>query len=349
LETIVRERRLDRETMPMILTTFHPELHGFLFKNDDMSWSVGPFSGHVLCGGMAYSALDYFYSRLEIPQVEKAPAEGSRLQSYIFNRQVTAHANTVPRFVGSWLPVIRALIADIATMTSGEFTKLTKYLRSGTPIPMCLVGSFHGHHVVAIGCAADRPPVIQVYDPNYPGKLVTIKLLAGKGFHHSIEGSLWDGFFVDDAYSTKIPPVLAGQDNWRWCRKCQGLFFYGNPTNGVCPAGGEHDSTSSSNYMLMINKGNGQPDWRWCWKCEGLYYAGRPDSAGLCPAGGIHNGIRSGNYFLALGSGTGQSNWRWCQMCEGLFSYANRSLGCCPGNSNGHDGSASGNFVLTPI
>ena len=38
-------------------------------------------------------------------------------------------------------------------------------------------------------------------------------------------------------------------DNWRWCRKCQGLAFAGNST-GACPAGGPHDFTGSNNYSL---------------------------------------------------------------------------------------------------
>jgi hypothetical protein len=41
-----------------------------------------------------------------------------------------------------------------------------------------------------------------------------------------------------------------GQENWRWCNKCQGLFFAGGPNKGVCPAGGEHSHDGSGNYRL---------------------------------------------------------------------------------------------------
>ena len=41
------------------------------------------------------------------------------------------------------------------------------------------------------------------------------------------------------------------QDNWRWCNKCQGLTFGGNPAPGVCPAGGTHDHAGSGNYALI--------------------------------------------------------------------------------------------------
>jgi hypothetical protein len=39
------------------------------------------------------------------------------------------------------------------------------------------------------------------------------------------------------------------QDNWRWCNKCQGLFFAGHGA-GACPLGGGHDSTGSGDYGL---------------------------------------------------------------------------------------------------
>jgi hypothetical protein len=34
--------------------------------------------------------------------------------------------------------------------------------------------------------------------------------------------------------------------HWRWCQKCQGLF-YGDKPGSVCPVGGEH-SAGSGNY-----------------------------------------------------------------------------------------------------
>ncbi|MEW2526461.1 hypothetical protein [Streptomyces sp. NPDC047071] len=37
-----------------------------------------------------------------------------------------------------------------------------------------------------------------------------------------------------------IPENGKSQRNWRFCDKCYGLFFYGYPTDGVCPAGDAH-------------------------------------------------------------------------------------------------------------
>ena len=61
------------------------------------------------------------------------------------------------------------------------------------------------------------------------------------------------------------------QDNWRWCTKCQGLTFAGNPQPGSCPAGGTHDHKGSGNYKLLKDLArplgdigiSGQDNWRW--------------------------------------------------------------------------------------
>lgn len=42
-----------------------------------------------------------------------------------------------------------------------------------------------------------------------------------------------------------------GQDDWRWCLKCSGLFWAGRQAaSGVCPTGGKHDRGQSRNYTL---------------------------------------------------------------------------------------------------
>ena len=40
------------------------------------------------------------------------------------------------------------------------------------------------------------------------------------------------------------------ESNWRWCKKCQGLTFAGNPAK-KCPEGGNHNFSGSSDYKLM--------------------------------------------------------------------------------------------------
>lgn len=51
------------------------------------------------------------------------------------------------------------------------------------------------------------------------------------------------------------------QDGWRWCRKCQGLWFAAAGSRGVCAAGGRHQREGSGNYRLVENSpgASGQP------------------------------------------------------------------------------------------
>ena len=44
--------------------------------------------------------------------------------------------------------------------------------------------------------------------------------------------------------------VLSLQKGWRWCRKCEGLFFIGNFFKWRCPAEGLHDHNGSGFYQL---------------------------------------------------------------------------------------------------
>lgn len=47
--------------------------------------------------------------------------------------------------------------------------------------------------------------------------------------------------------------IVSRQDNWRWCKKCEGLFFAGNPTQGKCPADGQpHSQEGSGDYRLLL-------------------------------------------------------------------------------------------------
>ena len=68
-----------------------------------------------------------------------------------------------------------------------------------------------------------------------------------EGGSHSSAGS--DNYsLVRNAAST--PPNH--QANWRWCSKCQGLWFGPNAAQSTCPEGGPHSSAGSGNYRLPI-------------------------------------------------------------------------------------------------
>jgi hypothetical protein len=142
------------------------------------------------------------------------------------------------------------------------------------------------------------------------------------------------------------------QADWRFCQKCQSMFFDGYPAKGVCPAGGDH-SAAGYNFVLPHDvSGLGQADWRFCQKCQSLFFDGYP-TKGVCPAGGAHNA--AGYNFVLAHDDTGwarlrkarqpaQTDWRFCQKCQSMFFDGYPAKGVCP--AGGGHSAARYNFVL---
>jgi hypothetical protein len=47
-----------------------------------------------------------------------------------------------------------------------------------------------------------------------------------------------------------------GQDHWKWCQRCQGLVYDGNPNKGACADSKTHDVSGSSNYTIVQPSSN---------------------------------------------------------------------------------------------
>jgi hypothetical protein len=45
--------------------------------------------------------------------------------------------------------------------------------------------------------------------------------------------------------------ILRTQAGWRWCHKCEGMFFAGRATKGVCPSDQKPHSTDGSSAYEM--------------------------------------------------------------------------------------------------
>lgn len=241
-------------------------------------------------------------------------------------------------------------------------------------------GDNNHHQVLGIGydiVGPNRQDVrLHIYDPNYPDKVVILVPVEGSGpprdqFGRSdydryvptwngtlnaiVPGDPFWGTYFTKAYTpqsvhgyTPLPSSGPRQVGWRWCQKCQSLFFSVNES--ICPARGTHDGRRSSRYALAINAPAhlGQHEWKWCQKCECLFYGGANGMPSRCPAGGQHDGRASGDYSLVMNSpaDTGQHEWRWCQKCAALFfGGANQMPTACPAGGQ-HDGSASGEYSL---
>jgi hypothetical protein len=134
------------------------------------------------------------------------------------------------------------------------------------------------------------------------------------------------------------------QGGWRSCSKCQGMHFALMPNSeGVCPAGGQHDHANSFLYSLMYDAQptpNLQTGWASCQRCQGMHFGGFP-LKGVCPAGGQHSEAGSFAYAIAHdgpASSNIQSDWRSCSKCQGLF-YGPFKGRCPTGGAHVADGS----------
>lgn len=132
--------------------------------------------------------------------------------------------------------------------------------------------------------------------------------------------------------------TITEQLGWRWCSKCQGLWYAGS---AACPASGCHDHTGSGDYSLAHDLPSSpirQTDWKWCSKCQVLSFV--QHVTGACSGGDLHDTGGSLNYTLDVGTSPGQQNWKWCNKCYGLSFAGNQSLGrCAKGEMHDHKGS----------
>jgi hypothetical protein len=158
----------------------------------------------------------------------------------------------------------------------------------------------------------------------------------------------------------------ADQIYWRWCKRCGGLWFDGNGTNGRCPEGwfeAGHDRAGSGNYALkyITDGGHGQSNWRWCASCQGLWFGGTGwfgdcparDTLGHYPVGPYAS---SGNYVLEHEGdydtwGFCQPQWRLCVKCLGLYFDGNTPgrSGVCPKDNQWHRTDLAANYYLRQV
>ena len=120
---------------------------------------------------MAYAALDHFLSQMTIPADRTAPAEGATLHDHIFARQTTAHVNSGPRFVGSWISGLRPDHLEPRHRGGGRAQQAEGHPAPRHARPAMPGRRRFGHHVLAIGCNDTGPMAISIYDPNAPDRM----------------------------------------------------------------------------------------------------------------------------------------------------------------------------------
>jgi hypothetical protein len=86
-----------------------------------------------------------------------------------------------------------------------------------------------------------------------------------------------------------------GQSAWRFCNKCDAMFFDGYPQKGACRAGGGHFAQGFMFTLRFDSRAVGEPDWRFCNKCFVIFH-NRDSNPRVCAAGGGH--VAQGYRFI---------------------------------------------------
>jgi hypothetical protein len=69
-----------------------------------------------------------------------------------------------------------------------------------------------------------------------------------------VHGQSWASFRMETETNNNGPDRVARlQRSWRFCFKCNVMFFMGNGLDVThCPAGGQHDPSRSDSYLMRF-------------------------------------------------------------------------------------------------
>ena len=214
-------------SVDMIQSGFNPLRHGFRFPNqfklDLFSRVQLPFVNekkfneliYGLCGGMCYSALDYFHNHQKIPGISNVSEINHLLFSYLWQRQLDSLQGKTLFKMAQWMTLEDERIASL--VLEEEVPKILALIRRKEPVVLVIIRvsgffrSMQNHQVVAVEYKHDllsQSLSLGLYDPNHPGVTPTIsiglnKLDRIKHFQQST-GERIRGFFVIP-YQKQIP------------------------------------------------------------------------------------------------------------------------------------------------
>jgi murein DD-endopeptidase MepM/ murein hydrolase activator NlpD/uncharacterized protein YgiM (DUF1202 family) len=218
--------------MASVKTNFSPTRDGFRFVNRfEFKFPVQfklPLVGQIdlsqvvygLCGGMCFGALDYFYANQALPEETQVSRIDNKLFVYLADRQMDSLSIPV------LLKVIRWMVSEDRyiglRMSRYELPKLRRRLDKDEPVVLGLIrieglgDPTKNHQVLATGYEYDQDNkrmVVDLYDPNHPGKEPTITLdlkRPSEGIRMSQStGEFLRGFFIINYTPQTAVPSLA--------------------------------------------------------------------------------------------------------------------------------------------
>lgn len=176
---------------------FLPSTHGFRFSNSFSGYFL-PFSTpafmtsrkvtstYGLCGGMCAAAYDFILSGKPMPETSEVPRQGTRLQSFLFHRQMDSLGGMGQEIVkvAQWTSLPDDTTVGTWRRTGDEVGEVLEKLDQKNLVVLALIYVhanslrelakviFNNHQVLAYAYqkAASGILTIRVYDPNLPGR-----------------------------------------------------------------------------------------------------------------------------------------------------------------------------------
>lgn len=215
------------------MTPFRPQTNGFKFVNSFTNDFVPALDWRTqgLCGGMSYSALDYYFTHVPIPKQPFKPANGTVLQRYLYDRQVTSITSNVDRWAEMGFNPGGARDTEffnwgLETKPGSRIDELKSFIDKGIPCVLGMQGdgATGSHQVIAYGYdmgryagnlgANEADFKIFICDPNHPGESRTLipdlarRLWVYKEEVGKPNADTWRTYFVDKNYHVKTPPAI---------------------------------------------------------------------------------------------------------------------------------------------
>ncbi|MGE5124146.1 MAG: hypothetical protein ACM3H7_06475, partial [Acidobacteriaceae bacterium] len=170
---------------------FLPSTGGFKFRNSFagyfLPFSTPAFMGvhkvtskYGLCGGMSAAAYDFALAGREIPSMSSVPSQGSRLQRYLFQRQMDSLGGMGQQAVkvAQWTSFPDDTLLGTQARTAEEFSSIRQKLDDRNLVVLALIYEhagnikelarliFNNHQVLAYACQVDPSGdfITRVYD-----------------------------------------------------------------------------------------------------------------------------------------------------------------------------------------
>ncbi len=203
--------------MKNLKTDFDPLVHGYKFINRFDLKQLLPsikLKKHLfwgLCGGMVYSVLDSFYSKLPIPDFTNVENLPLSFVEYLWSRQTdSVSIRTISKLIINGLSSNKR---NIFKTINNEIPLIIESVSLNQPLPVVIIRNnfiknpIDNHQVLIVGLEIYGPLTkLNCYDPNHPRIIpyILVDRTSGKEKIIQSTGEVVRGLFINK-YKLKKP------------------------------------------------------------------------------------------------------------------------------------------------